>query len=131
MFTINSTTDTLAWIFGLYMLATGIGVMVQRDVFAEILDELKMSRLLTMITGILAYAVGAVTIALHNDWSSWLAVIVTLFGWAALVKGLIYLAYPKIVFSFGEVVLASPKTMTLWGLMAALFGAVLMIGGLV
>ncbi len=130
MFNISSTTDTFAWIFGLYMMATGIGVVVQRDFFSEIVDELKASRLLTMITGILAYAVGVTTITLHNDWSGWLAVIVSLFGWAALIKGLIYLAYPRFVYTFGEKVLASPKTMTLWGTMAALFGAVLMIAGL-
>jgi hypothetical protein len=44
--------------------------------------------------GFLAVAVGAVIVILNNVWTSGLALIVTIIGWAALVKGAFILIFP-------------------------------------
>jgi len=46
-------------------------------------------------TALLHFALGALIVAFHNVWHGGIPVIVTLLGWAWVVKGLLYLVYPK------------------------------------
>ena len=94
MFDTGSMTDVLLRVFGLYYLAAGIGLFTGPDAFAKIAEELTGSALMRLISGLLALTFGAVVLALHDDWSSWQAGLVTAIGWAGLAKGVMILALP-------------------------------------
>jgi hypothetical protein len=58
-----------------------------------------------IVNGMLALTVGSIVVAGHNVWSG-LPIIVTLVGWAQLLKGFLHLAIPSI----GERSLQMAKT---------------------
>ena len=90
-----SLTEFLALAFGLYMIAAGIGLLSEGDNYNQILSEFKDNAALGYIAGIMAFALGVVIVRLHNDWSSVVAGVVSLIGWAALVEGVLMLAFRR------------------------------------
>ena len=48
----------------------------------------------SIYTGLLHFPLGALVVAFHNVWQG-LPTIVTILGWGWLIKGLVYLCYPK------------------------------------
>ncbi len=91
----GSTTEILARIFGLYLIAAGMGLLFSRSLFPRMLDELRGGVTLAYLSGILAFAIGAVTLSLHNDWSGPASVVISLIGWLALGEGILLLAVPR------------------------------------
>ena len=48
-----------------------------------------------MINGMMALSFGALIVAFHNVWS-WPAIIITLIGWAQVLKGVLHLCIPGV-----------------------------------
>ena len=87
-----TTTQIIAALIGLYFLSAGIGLLVERSAIRHMLNELKSSPMLAYLGGVMAFAIGAAIVAVHNDWSSILAGIVSFIGWMCLVEGILLLA---------------------------------------
>jgi hypothetical protein len=104
MFEHASTTEILASIIGLYFVAVGVGLVADRGAWQRLATEFSGNLAATYLAGILAYGVGATIVGLHNDWSSRpLAIVVTVIGWLALVKGVLILAFRQSYFAaFGR-----------------------------
>tara|TARA_R110002073_G_scaffold6054_7_gene36513 strand:+ start:3927 stop:4322 length:396 start_codon:yes stop_codon:yes gene_type:complete len=122
MFDNASMTDILLRIFGLYYLAAGIGLFTGPEAFAKIGEELKASALMRLISGLLALTFGAVVLALHDDWSSWRAGLVTAIGWAGLAKGLMILALPTPYLGLTDALLGRQPILRPLALVVALIG---------
>ena len=122
MFDNASMTDILLRIFGLYYLAAGIGLFTGPEAFAKIGEELKVSALMRLISGLLALTFGAVVLALHDDWSSWQAGLVTAIGWAGLAKGLMILALPTPYLGLTDALLGRQPILRPLALVVALIG---------
>ena len=90
-----SLTQTLALLFGLYMASAGIGLITDSKGFSGVMEEFKSSTGLTYIAAIAALALGGTDVAIHNIWGNPLEIIVTLFGWAALIEGALMLAFRR------------------------------------
>lgn len=89
-----SVTETLAALIGLYFLAAGVGLLGNRYDIARMFDDLKSQPMLGYFGGLIAFAIGGALVAVHNDWSGWLAAFVSLVGWVALLEGILMLAMP-------------------------------------
>jgi hypothetical protein len=87
-----STTQVIAALIGLYMLAGGVGMLTDHNVWSRVIKEFAGSPALGYLAGILAFAVGAAIVAAHNRWETPLEIIVSIIGWAALVEGMLMLA---------------------------------------
>jgi len=129
LFSDGTTTEILARIFGLYMLAAGIGLVINRDAFVNIIAELRQHAFVLLMAGGMTFAVGAIILSIHEDWSNWLAIVVTLIGWLTLIKGLILLAVPKLSLSVGDKFAQSPSMVMVWGIVVAALGAALFFAG--
>ena len=122
-----SLTEFLALAFGLYMIAAGIGLLSEGDNYNQILAEFKDNAALGYIAGIMAFALGVVIVRLHNDWSSVMAGVVSLIGWAALVEGVLMLAFRRqFIEFFLKLNIYSPKVIGGISLCCLLFGLMLM-----
>ncbi|MDB5707072.1 MAG: hypothetical protein JWN66_4188 [Sphingomonas bacterium] len=87
--TIHSpTTALLATLIGAYLIATGLGGLVNQDRWRRALEEFAASPALLLIAGAVGFIAGAAIIGVHNRWSDPLAVAVSLVGWSAMAKGL-------------------------------------------
>lgn len=92
-------TQTLALLLGIYMAAAGIGLITDAKSFAAIMDEFRSNIGLTYIAAVAAFALGGTMVAIHNLWGSPLEIIVTLVGWAALLEGVLMLAFRRPFFT--------------------------------
>lgn len=128
MFADAGTTAVFAFFFGLYMVAGGLGLIIDPNLYARVPQELRENGFAGYIAAVVVFTIGAFTIALHNDWSGWLAVLVSLVGWAALIEGMLMLAVRR---SFAAMVAKIPMTPVLlrsFGVFAIGFGILFLAG---
>jgi len=128
MVTAAATTLCLSILLGVYMLAASVGLFTDPDRGVKLVDDLERSPGLMYLLAVVAFTVGALIILFHNRWTDPLAIIVTLIGWAALIEGLVLLAFPAIWFG-----LARPfmRHLRVFAAVTALCGAALIIAGLI
>ncbi len=121
---------TLTQIFGiflgLYMLAAGIGLLTDSKGFAGMIDEFKRNRTLTYLASILAFAIGATVITLHDIWGTPLEIIVSLIGWAALVEGFLMLAFARPFFAVIGAVPFTENVIRIYAIFVLALGALLL-----
>lgn len=122
-------TEILARIFGLYMLAAGIGLALNSDNMLKMVEEMRQSAFAFYLGGLIAFVIGATIVSLHNDFSGGLAIVITLIGWVGLAEGVIMLAFPKAMQAFADKLLGLIGTGKAWGFAVAAFGAVLLVLG--
>lgn len=68
---------------------------VNRAATLDILDRFFADPALMWVTGVFTLLIGVTVIVLHNEWSGGaVPVIVTLYGWIAALKGLLFLWLP-------------------------------------
>ncbi len=91
---IDSYTPTQLIILftGLYFVAVGIGMFAERDFYARGAQMLRDDTALGLVVGLFVFALGALLISIHNDWSTPLAGLASFMGWAALIKGFFLIA---------------------------------------
>ena len=90
-----SSTIFLGRLLGLYLVAISVGMLVNRRRTLAALDEMARSGPWMLFSGMVATAAGLAVVLAHNVWSGGaLAIAVTIFGWAALLKGLTLLLVP-------------------------------------
>ncbi|MBU1151402.1 hypothetical protein KJ632_01075 [Patescibacteria group bacterium] len=109
---------TIAVVWGVM----GLGILLNSAYFEKAFEDIYKSRATVFYGGVLALAFGFVIVSLHNVWVWDLPVVVTLFGWAALLKGLMLLLVPEVLLKFSKPFLANLKVV---GVGALIFGLVL------
>ena len=125
--TVTVLTLQLAQAIGLYLAATGLGLLLFPARWAGIVDDLERSPLLTLVAGALAFWVGAAVLIVHHHTLDGLALGVTLIAVAALAKGVLILAFPKPMFAFYRPFMRHIRVL---GAVALIAGAVLFFCGL-
>ena len=85
----------LAKLLGLYLIAIAVAMLASKRRTLTTLDEMVRSGPWMLFSGMVATSAGLAIVIGHNVWTgSALAVVVTLFGWAALLKGISLLLVP-------------------------------------
>ncbi len=91
----SASTIFLGRLLGLYLVAISIGMLANRRRTLATLDEMARSGPWMLFSGMVATAVGLAVVVGHPVWSGGaLPVVVTLMGWAALLKGVTLLLIP-------------------------------------
>ncbi len=125
-----STTQILAVFIGLYMVAAGIGLLTGRGSYATMIEELRENTALGFLTGAFVFALGVAMVAVHNLWTGPLEIVVSLIGWAALIKGALLLAMRRPFLDLVHVVPFTAATAVPYGIAVIVLGAVLLCAGL-
>ena len=118
------TSILIAKILGAFYLLVGIGILTNRAHFEKAAAEIEAGAGLFYLSGVLAFAFGAVIVAIHNIWSGW-PVLITLLGWAGILKGALRIAAPDYSRAVIARLIASPNTITGSGLVALALGVYL------
>jgi len=85
-------TKFYARFFGLWEVLAVLAMVANRDGTIAALNALFANPGMIFITGIFTLFLGLAVVVSHNRWSGGVvAVIVTLYGWIAIVKGLLFL----------------------------------------
>ena len=122
MFTL---TQTLAILLGLYMISAGVGLLTDSTGFAGMIEEFKASMTMTYLTAIMAFAIGGTFVAIHNLWATSLEIIISLIGWAALIEGVLMLAFRKPFFTLIGAIPLNAAVMKTYGIFVLVVGGVL------
>ncbi len=89
-------TYILARFWGLFLIITSFVFLLKGKKFIEELFESLKDRNFALLSGFIALIVGLVNITLHNVWVLDWPVLITIFGWLSLFKGVARLYYPQL-----------------------------------
>jgi len=89
------TSIFLAKAWGIYLVITCLAFLINRKNLERLIKEIEDEGFL-MLSGFIALLIGIVTVLLHNIWVADWRVIITIFGWLALIKGALRLFWPQI-----------------------------------
>jgi len=128
MVTLSVLTLYLAQAIGLYMILVGLGALVKPERWRQMLDEIIASPALTMLSGVIAFALGVTLVYIHSILSDPLAIAVTLVGWIALVKGALLIVVPGPLLRLG---IFSLRFVRLWAILCIILGLLLGVAGLI
>lgn len=123
-------TEYLALMFGVYLVAAGIGLLLEGDAYNDILEEFYDNQALGYISRVIVFALGVVVVRLHNDWSTMLAGFVSFVGWAMLVEGILLLSVRRQFIGLFINIDFSGMLMRSFGIGIVLLGGVL-VGSLI
>ena len=85
-------TAFLGKLLGLYLVAVSLSMFAHAQATIEIMKAIIQDPPLLFIAGLMGVTAGLGIVLAHNVWSGGpLPIIVTLFGWASLVKGMLLL----------------------------------------
>jgi hypothetical protein len=88
-------TIYLGRLIGLFLLIVALSMLLDRDSIIEMATAILDDRALLLIVGLVALGVGLAIVIGHNFWSGGpLPIVVTLFGWSQLLRGLALLLLP-------------------------------------
>ncbi len=90
-----------AQIIGIVLSISGISLLVNQALFKKLIDTLSKNSgsavLFRFFGGFIALILGTFMVTVHNYWEKDWTVLVTLFGWLTLFKGVTYLLFPECI----------------------------------
>jgi len=120
-----AASQFIAQILGpLYLVAT-LGWLFNREFYKRMICEFSQNHAVLYISGIFAFVFGVVILILHNSWTANWQVLITLIGWAGLIKGLTILVFPQAMIRYGQAFATNKVLFMLTFLLAFLLGLVL------
>ena len=94
-------SNFLANLFGLSIIAVNLSLLLYPKNIEKIFDSMRNEATL-FFTGIISFVIGTAMILSHNIWTNDWRVIVTILGWAILVKGVMRLFLPEMVVNMSK-----------------------------
>ena len=110
-------------VLGIVYLAVGIGMLINPDFYKKLMSEFSENPPSMYLSGLAAIVIGYLLVTYHNIWPNDWPVIITIFGWVALIKGLFLLLLPRVsikISSFFQIQMT--KLLTVWAVIIAVVG---------
>jgi len=85
----------LAKFIGPYITVIGIGLLFNQKVFQKIMEDFFKNVALVYVTGLITFVAGLAVVISHNRWVLDWRIIITLFGWNVLIKGVWLVISPE------------------------------------
>jgi len=120
------TSILIAKLIGPIVVVAGVTMLVNPKAMIDMAHEFLASRALIFIAGFLALLGGLAIVNTHNLWVAGWPVIITIFGWLAVIGGIVRMAFPALTKSIGEAMLGNATLLRLLGGLQVALGAYLM-----
>lgn len=120
--------ETSVWIarlLGPVVFAAAIPLVATPAAMTGLARDFLESRTLIYLTGVLAMLGGLTVVNVHNIWVADWRVIITLFGWAATIGGVVRMVSPATVVAIGRPMLDNALVARIGGVVWLLAGAFL------
>jgi uncharacterized membrane protein HdeD (DUF308 family) len=115
----------IAKLIGPICIAGGAGMLFNTAVFKAMFERGLHDHLLIYIAGVIALTSGLAILALHNTWQCNWTVLITLFGWLAIIGGIVRMVAPQFIEQLGERIIANANFFVIDGWIAVLLGVLL------
>jgi len=91
------TSILLAKIIGPLFVVVGVGIFINLEHYRRLIADFGASPLSIYMAGTTALLLGLLIVVFHNVWELRWPVIITVLGWATLLKGAVRIILPKLV----------------------------------
>lgn len=92
----------LAKLFGLYFLITGPYMILKRDTIKGVFTDYFEHPSIVVVNGALSLITGLLIVLFHNVWELSYKILITLFGYLSIVRGVIHLYLPDRAHNMAE-----------------------------
>jgi hypothetical protein len=99
----------IARILGPVLVIIGLGLLVEGETFRVMAGDFLRSSALVYLSGLIALVAGLAILNLHHVWVGDWRVLITIFGWLALIGGIMRLLATSFVQRVGESVIAHQR----------------------
>jgi uncharacterized membrane protein len=115
----------IAQLLGPIMFILGVGILLNFKHYLKMIDDYTKNTSLLFFGGILNLIIGLLLVLTHNHWAwEWYAII-TLFGWAALIKGLTLIIFPDWMVDYVKKIKKNTSHMQSWSWVIVILGGYL------
>ena len=91
-----NTTLFLTQFWGWMMVILGVLFLLKKPSTLTAIFRLEADKTFVATSGYLSIILGLITVLLHNVWIwVWPGILITLFGWIALIKGIVRIGSPQ------------------------------------
>jgi len=87
----------LAQILGPYVLIVGLAFLFNLKGYQRVVEDFCRNSALIYLGGVFAFLIGILLVLSHNLWIASWEIIITVFGWLALIKGIWLILFPNTV----------------------------------
>lgn len=115
----------IAKILGPMLLVAGIGILINLEHYRRLVREFASSPFQIYVSGLLALLLGLLIVAFHNVWEWGWPVIITIIGWASILKGVVRIVAPRFVATMIERYARNVNAIAASAAAALILGAVL------
>ncbi len=89
-------TIFLAKFWGWLLVIVCLIFLLRKRVLLEELFGMIENKVFLLFSGYLALIIGLITVILHNVWVADWRIVITIFGWISLMKGVVGIGFPEI-----------------------------------
>jgi len=125
------TSVFLAQLIGPVILAASLSLFINGERQRALAREFLHNAPLIYVMGIITLTAGLAIVLNHNVWTADWRVIITVFGWLAVIGGVMRIVFFKTVEKIGEGMLEKTWPMVVGGIVGLIVGAVLCFYGYV
>jgi len=101
-----ATSLFLAKLMGPLFAALGAGLLLNHGAFQAMAAEFLRNYPLIFLSGLISLAAGLALVLTHNVWTRDWRLIITVFGWFAVIGGVLRIVTPQLAAAVGGVVMA-------------------------
>jgi len=119
----------IAKILGPYMAIVAIGLMCNMKFYQRMIEDFFKNTALIYLGGIMALAIGIVIVLFHNVWVAGWRVIITIFGWGGLIKGVWLIVFPNSLGKLTQIYQQKPALLRVHMVIVLVVGLFLIVKG--
>ncbi len=109
-------------LFSLAYVAVGVGILINPDFYKKIYQDFIDNGMAMYLGGFAALVIGYLLVTFHNVWEMDWHVIITIFGWIALIKGMLILVRPQVIIAVAKLFVNNEKALKIEAIVALLIG---------
>jgi len=121
----------LAKMLGLAYLLIGLGMFINKKFYKDVFEKMLKNEALMFFGGIMSFVAGFAILSAHNLWVGEWYILITLFGWAALIKGVLLLVMPNLLLSLSKSLMKSDFYLNLTSAICLILGLILCYFGFI
>jgi len=118
------TDSSIFQILGLTYLAIGLGMLTSPRFYKEMINKMIDNEAVLFLTGLLVFVIGSFLAVYHNIWTGSRTIIITVFGWLALLKGLMMIVIPEKSIRLYRLIKISEGQLGVYGIIVFVIGII-------
>jgi hypothetical protein len=123
------TSVFIAKILGPCFLVVAVGIMRNRDFYQKVMEDYCKNASLVFFGGVLALVIGLVVVLNHIVWEMSWRVMITIYGWGGIIKGIWLVVFPNTVPRFIQAYAKNKALLLAHSVLVLIFGVVFTVFG--